>query len=259
MEAVKRFKARAARSSKQLAEQYLRSAERLGQNSFMKRIHETYRRADQTLMKRNEISGAGRAEALLELEAFLKKELADIKREKTAMKKPTTTEMKQEAGAHTLETKDTAALKEYKEEIAERTRSSLGRRLRSLGKSRITKEGEGIIKDLLGDKVDVLKDAIALGDEIDHSKLKVVRIIKDSKDTAQGKSTVNPKPQTFGCYIKFPKARVMERLMVKGLVDKRFRPISCARILNADDITIIKYFDSLARGLLNYYSPASNF
>jgi hypothetical protein len=100
---------------------------------------------------------------------------------------------------------------------------------------------------------------LELGEALDKTKNKVVHIIRSNKDTPQGKSTVNKKPQTFGLYIKFPTLEIKKKLQKKGLLDHKFRPTSYKKIINADDINIIIHYNEIARGLLNFYSPSHNF
>lgn len=135
----------------------------------------------------------------------------------------------------------------------------VGRELKSLGKTRMDKLGEEYLTKILGEDAEFFNKTLKLGEKLDKTKNKIVQLVKSKKDTAQGKSTVTPKPQTFGLYIKFPTKRVHEKLRDKGLLDKFFKPKSLTKLLNADDITIINYYNSVARGLLNYYSPSHNF
>jgi hypothetical protein len=142
-----------------------------------------------------------------------------------------------------------------------RAKVNLGRSLRILGKIRLEDTGKKHIDTFLGEDAIALERVRELGEKLDRGGKKLVQIVRASKNTPlrQEKSTVIPKPQTFGIYLKFPKAKVMAKLQKKGIVDARFRPIALKKILMADDIVIISYFNGLARGLLNYYAPSNNF
>jgi len=210
-------------------------------------------------LKNETVSKAGNLEALKELEHFLIERVGEIQKEMEALKerRDLTPNSEEE-----LVNPNLIKLPGYRA-VADNNTNNLivevGRKLKSLGNTRIDKLGEDYLTKTLGEDAEFFKKTLKLGEKLDKTKKKIVRLVKSKKDTAQGKSTVTSKPQTFGLYIKFPTRTVHEKLRDKGLLDKSFKPKSLAKILNADDITIINYYNSVARGLLNYYSPSHNF
>lgn len=96
-----------------------------------------------------------------------------------------------------------------------------GRKLKSLGNVRIEEQGKKLLTQLLGDHMNSFNSTLKLGEALDFTKNKVVKVIRASKDTTQGKSTVNKKPQTFGLFIKFPTLEIKNKLKKKGLLDDK--------------------------------------
>ncbi|BEI31810.1 putative groupII intron reverse transcriptase /maturase (mitochondrion) [Bryopsis sp. KO-2023] len=60
-------------------------------------------------------------------------------------------------------------------------------------------------------------------------------------------------------YITFPTMKNLNKLKNLGIVGDNYRPISVKYLLSTDDLSIIRWFSSIAHVLLNYYYPAQNF
>jgi hypothetical protein len=56
-----------------------------------------------------------------------------------------------------------------------------------------------------------------------------------------------------------PIKRVVERLRLKGFLNKKDQPTRCGRYINMDLWNIVDSYKSIERGVLNYYSMANNY
>lgn len=56
-----------------------------------------------------------------------------------------------------------------------------------------------------------------------------------------------------------PIKRVVERLRLKGFLNKRNLPTRCGRYINMDLWNIVKSYKAIERGIINYYSMANNY
>jgi hypothetical protein len=251
MASITKFYQRAHKAKNTVLKQYMKEANRLGTIAFFNQIHKSYSLYNTTYLKKNIIKQGSKYEALKTLENFLKSQQESIANELTQIKKPNSLE---ESGLNKF-----ARYKELRENEYKNILSRFGRKLKTLGNTRIEKQGKELLHEILGSNLDSFNSTLKLGEALDQTKNKVVQVIKKSKDTPQGKSTVNKKPQTFGLYIKFPTLEVKKKLQKKGILDNKFNPISYKKIINADDITIITHYNNIARGLLNFYSPSHNF
>lgn len=259
MEAIKRFYDRAKNASEQNLVQYRRERKKAGAEALFNRIHEEHAKFNQTFLKKGTVSKAGSLEALKELEHFLTERVSQIQKEMETLKERSDLTPNSEGEAANSNLTKMPGYQTVTDNNTNHLMVEIGRKLKSLGKTRMDKLGEEYLTKTLGEDAEFFNKTLKLGEKLDKTKKKIVRLVKSKKDTAQGKSTVTPKPQTFGLYIKFPTRTVHEKLRDKGLLDKSFQPKSLSKILNADDITIINYYNSIARGLLNYYSPSHNF
>jgi len=251
MASITKFYQRARKAKNIVLKQYIKEASRLGTIAFFNQIHKSYSAYNTTYLKKNVIKQGSKYEALITLDNFLKSQQELISNELAQIKSPNSLE---EQGLNKFKRYKELRENEYKDVL-----SRFGRKLKTLGNTRIEKQGKELLNKLLGPHLDAFNSTLKLGEALDQTKNKVVQVIKKSKDTPQGKSTVNKKPQTFGLYIKFPTSEVKRKLQKKGILDSKFNPTSYKKIINADDITIITHYNSLARGLLNFYSPSHNF
>lgn len=254
MEAIKRFQERAKKNTLRIKAQYYNSSVRLGKIAFFDKIHQ-HAKDYQTFMDKRALVKAGTQEAEVALLRYFQRKVAELSEKAQKIEE---SEDKEQTPVKKVD-KD-LYFANTKARRKDGALVSLGRELKIFGKVRIANEGKQHLHKLLGsEKLKDFESCLELGNKLDKSKSKLVEIIQNSKGAISGKTTTVSKPQTFGVYIRFPKNKIMERLKVKGLVDSRSRPRSYTKILNADDITIITYFDGVARGLLNYYSPCHNF
>jgi len=251
MASIAKFYQRAIKAKEAVLKQYIIEAKRLGTISFFDRLHKSYSNYNSTYLKKDTLKIGGRYEALLTLKEFLENEQEVIAKELEQIHTPNNSF---ESGLNKLD-----SFQKIREDDYNRIFIRFGRKLKSLGNTRIEKQGRGLLTQLLGDHINSFKSTLELGEALDKTKNKVVHIIRTNKDTPQGKSTVNKKPQTFGLYIKFPTLEIKKKLQEKGLLDHKFRPTSYKKIINADDINIIRHYNEIARGLLNFYSPSHNF
>jgi len=251
MASITKFYQRAKKAKENMLKQYTREAKRLGTISFFDQLHKSYGTYESTYLKKNVIKSGGKYEALITLKEFFKNQQEVITAELATINKPCDSS---EFELNKIDTFQKCRTDEY-----DRVLIRFGRKLKSLGNIRIEKQGKELLTQLLGDHIHSFNSTLALGEALDKTKNKVVQVVKASKNTAQGKSTVNKKPQTFGLYIKFPTSEIKKKLQKKGLLDHKFRPTSYKKIINADDINIIAHYNNIARGLLNFYSPSHNF
>lgn len=56
-----------------------------------------------------------------------------------------------------------------------------------------------------------------------------------------------------------PIKRVVERLRLKGFMNKKYQPTRCGRYINMDLWNIVESYKSIEQGILNYYSMANNY
>lgn len=59
--------------------------------------------------------------------------------------------------------------------------------------------------------------------------------------------------------IMAPQSVILALLKYKGVVGKNYSPISCTQLISQSEFDIIEWFSCVARGLLSFYSCASNF
>ena len=251
MASITKFYQRAKKAKDAVLKQYINEARRLGTITFFDQLHKSYSVFNTTYLKKGVIKSGSKLEALITLRKFMEDQQKWIRDEIELLAKPSPV-----AGQGLTEKVE---YKEIRENYYQRILTRFGRKLKALGNTRIEEQGKVLLEELLGPHLESFKSTLKLGESLDSTSSKVVEVIKKSKDSVQGKSTVNKKPQTFGFYIKFPTLSIKKKLQSKGMLDHKFRPTSYKKIMNADDINIIAHFNSVARGLLNFYSPSHNF
>jgi predicted transcriptional regulator len=65
--------------------------------------------------------------------------------------------------------------------------------------------------------------------------------------------------KTICTVMNAPIKRVVERLQLKGFINKKNQPTRCGRYINMDLWNIVKSYKSIEREVLNYYSMANNY
>jgi len=213
MASISKFYQRALKAKEAVLRQYIAEAKRLGIISFFDRLHKSYSAYNSTYLKKNVIKAGGEYEALITLKDFLEDQQNLIMKELAQIKKPSNSF---ESGLNKLD-----SFQNIRENAYSRILMRFGRKLKSLGNTRLEKQGKDLLIQLLGDNMNSFKSTLELGEALDKTKSKVVKVIRASKDTAQGKSTVIKKPQTFGLYIKFPTLEIKKKLQKKGILDHK--------------------------------------
>lgn len=251
MAAITKFYQRAHKAKEAVLKQYIIEAKRLGVVSFFDRIHKAYSVFNTTYLKKSVLKTGGNHEALKTLKEFLDDQLTIVNEELSQINKPNNNF---DSGLNRLD-----CFRKIRNDDYSRILIRFGRKLKSLGNIRIENQGKTLLNQLLGEHIKSFESTLRLGEALDKTKNKVVQVIRSSKESPQGKSTVLKKPQAFGLYIKFPTQEIKHKLQTKGLLDNKWRPTSYKKIINADDINIIIHYNNIARGLLNFYSPCHNF
>jgi len=255
MEAVSKFIKRAKAQQVLFAKQYINSRLKYGKMGLFETIHKYSLSYEHTFLKKKNAHKFGSLEGLKELQIFFKEALIEVSSilQKYSLESSSLT--------HTSEIYEkNIKINDNLNEFLTRRKVELGRKLHNLGRVRLNREGEKYLQNhFTKDQIKFFNDAIEFGNILDKTSKKVAKVISKNKTTSQGKSTVTKKPQTFGLYIKFPTQDIHKKLQLKGMVDIKYRPISFKKILNSSDIDIINYYNSVAYGLLNYYSCCHNF
>lgn len=86
MESIKRFYNRAKKASERNLIQYRRTRKKASAEALFNRIHEEYTKFNQTFLKKETLSKAGKLEALKELEHFLTERVEQIQKERETLK-----------------------------------------------------------------------------------------------------------------------------------------------------------------------------